>query len=193
MYQTREQYLNAAVAELRPVFEANNFPLPDRIRVTCGFPSSKARSQHRAIGEHWSPAASSDNHHEILISPVMDDPFEVFGILVHELCHAATDGDGHRGRFPHAARSLWLEGKPSSTTIGTTFRVNFAPLIESLGDYPHAALNIRAQTKTQSTRMLKAHCAVCGYTIRLSNKWAFKQDGTSNLPICPNDSFPLIL
>ena len=192
MFETREQYLNAAVAELRPLFDARGFGLPALIRVACGFPSQKARSQHRAIGEHWSPSASDDQHHEILISPVMDDPFEVFGILVHELCHAATDGDGHRGRFPAAARALWLEGKPTSTVIGDRFREYLKEMIESLGDYPHAALNVRANRKTQSTRMLKACCPACGYTVRLSSKWAFK-DGVPNLPLCPNDSISLVV
>lgn len=192
MYTNREEYLKAAVSELRPIFDSVGFPLPALIRVACGFPSSKARSQHRAIGEHWSPVASGDDHHEILISPVMDDPYEVWGVLVHELCHAATDGDGHRGRFPHAARSLWLEGKPTSTTIGTDFRVNLQAVVESLGTYPHAALNVGAQKKTQSTRMLKAVCPACGYTLRLSAKWAYK-DGQVNLPLCPNDSFPFLI
>jgi len=192
MYTNREEYLKAAVAELRPIFSSTGFPLPDLIRVACGFPSSKARSQHRAIGEHWSPSASGDDHHEILISPVMDNPYEVWGVLVHELCHAATDGDGHRGRFPTAARALWLEGKPTATTIGTDFRVNMQAVVESLGDYPHAALNVGLQKKTQSTRMLKAVCPHCGYTLRLSHKWAYK-DGAVNLPLCPNDSTPFLI
>lgn len=193
MYTTREEYLTAALEELRPVFASKGFPLPEKIRVTCGFPSSKARSQHRAIGEHWSPAASNDGHHEILISPVMDDPYEVFGVLVHELAHAATDGDGHRGRFPALVRSMWLEGKPSDTRVGTTFRVQLQGLVESLGNYPHAALNVGNQRKTQSTRMLKACCPACGYTIRLTAKWAYTDTGEVNLPLCPNDSIPLLM
>ena len=95
MHTNREEWLNAAVEELRPIFDSVNNPLPDAIRVTCGFPSSRARANNAFIGEHWSPAASNDNHHEILISPVVDDPLQVFATLVHELAHAATDGDGH--------------------------------------------------------------------------------------------------
>lgn len=193
MFNTREEYLKAALEELRPVFNSRGLPLPEKIRVTCGFPSQKARSQHRAIGEHWSPSASNDGHHEILISPVMDDPYEVFGVLVHELCHAATDGDGHRGRFPTLIRAMWLEGKPSATTVGTNFRVQMQALVESLGDYPHAALNIGNQRKVQTTRMLKACCPACGYTVRLSAKWAYKPSGEVNLPMCPNDSMPLLM
>lgn len=178
----REDWLNLAVVELRPIFESNGFPLPEKIRVTCGFPSSKARSLDRAIGEHWSPTASSDGSHEILISPVIDDATEAFAVLAHELAHAATDGDGHRGRFPECVRKIWLEGKPSSTYAGDTFKVNFASLIDSLGAYPHARLNVAAQRKVQSTRMLKAVCPACGYTIRLSSKWS-----QLGLPYCANN------
>jgi hypothetical protein len=189
-YATREEWLNAAVVELRPLFDSVGYPLPDLIRVTCGFPSSKARSQHKSIGEHWSPANSSDNHHEILISPVIADPIEVFGIWVHELCHAATDGDGHQGRFPTIIRKVWLEGKPTSTYGGEAFKRNFTDMVESLGTYPHASLNVSRVHKTQTTRMLKALCEQevidegdiepCGYTVRLTTKWA-----EVGLPYCP--------
>jgi hypothetical protein len=116
-FTTREDWLAQAIAELRSVFSALNHPLPDNIRVACGFPSSNARSaKNRAVGEHWSARASADQHHEILISPVVDDPVRVLGILVHELAHASTDGDGHKGRFPALVKALSLEGKPTATT-----------------------------------------------------------------------------
>lgn len=185
---TREDWLNNAVGEVRPIFQSKGYPLPTSIRVTCGFPSRHVRSLNRAIGEHWSSSASDDATHEILISPVVDDPFEVFGILIHELAHSATDGEGHKGRFPRCVRALWLEGKPSTTTIGTAFRTNFNDLIDSLGAYPHARLNVQANRKVQGTRMLKACCPQCGYTIRLSNKWA-----DAGLPDCPIDGTQFVL
>jgi hypothetical protein len=111
MYSSREDWLQAAVAELRPVFDSHSFPLPEKIRVTCGFPSSRAKSNHKNIGEHWSPSASQDGTHEILISPVVDDVFDVFGILVHELCHAATDGDGHGKEFGKIATGHAVGGQ----------------------------------------------------------------------------------
>jgi hypothetical protein len=184
-FLTREEWLSAAVAELRPLFIANGYPLPDRIRVSCSFPSQHARSLNRAIGEHWSSAASDDGTHEILISQVIDDPMEVLGVLIHELSHAATDGDGHRGRFVGCVRSFSLEGKPSATTIGAAFHEDFSPLAESLGAYPHGRLNVSAIRKTQSTRMLKAFCPGCGYTIRLSARWAMRGDQV-NVPYCPS-------
>jgi hypothetical protein len=186
--KTREDWLSQAIDELRPVFDANGHPLPQNIRVTCGFPSRHARSLNRAIGEHHSASKSADNTHEILISPVEADPYEVFGILVHELAHSATDGDGHRGRFPKVVKNLLLEGAPSKTKIGQKFRENYKALIDSLGTYPHARLNVAIDRKVQSTRMLKATCPACGYTIRLSKSHADK-----GLPICPLDASTFVL
>ena len=119
---------------------------------------------------------------------MVDDPLQVFATLVHELAHAATDGDGHGARFVRCVRGLWLEGKPTATVAGETFKKNFANLLDSLGDYPHARLNIEAVRKKQSTRMLKAACPSCGYTVRLSQYWA-----NQGLPVCPNDRNTLSL
>jgi hypothetical protein len=179
MNTTREQWLAALIEELRGIFAVHGHPLPERIRPTCGFPSSKARSKAKHIGEHWSPAASDDDTHEVSVSPVVSDPYEVAGILTHELCHAATNGDGHRGRFPDLARKLWLEGIPTHACAGAAFRLHFKDIIESLGEYPHAALNVGRVLTPQSTRMLKASCH-CGYTVRLTKKWA-----DAGLPCCP--------
>jgi ribosomal protein L37E len=186
---TREQWLGKAVEEFRPVFNAHGFPLPQNIRLSCGFPSRHARSLNKQrIGEHWSPKASDDNTHEILISPVEADGWAVLGILVHELCHASTDGDGHQGRFPSCARALSLEGKPTHATGGEAFKAEFTALFESLGVYPHAKLNVDRQYKKQTTRQLKAVCPCCGYVIRLSHVWA-----SVGLPVCPSDSNTFVL
>lgn len=188
-FTTREDYLVQAVSELRSVFDALNHPLPAQIRVACGFPSNNARSaKNRAVGQHWSGKASADGTHEILISPVIADPVRVLGILVHELAHAATDGDGHKGRFPALVRSLGLEGKPTATVEGDKFKQEYAALLTDLGEYPHAELNAGVNRKVQSTRMLKASCPHCGYTVRLSAKWA-----SIALPDCPIDGDSLVL
>jgi hypothetical protein len=81
------------------------------------------------VGEHWSARASADQTHEILISPVIDDPVRVLGILVHELAHASTDGDGHKGRFPALVKALSLEGKPTATVEGERFKAEYQPLL----------------------------------------------------------------
>jgi hypothetical protein len=189
----REQWLNNAVTSVRGIFHANGFPIPDHVRVSCGFPSKRARSLYRNVGEHFSPDASEDATHQIFISPVLDDSVEVLGVLVHELTHAVT-GSSHGTEFKHCARKVWLEGSLTQTKVGAQFRSNFAPILESLGIYPHAKLNVASSYKVQGTRMLKATChedngsltgGECGYTIRLSNKWAINSKGETTTPDCP--------
>jgi hypothetical protein len=186
----REQWLNNAVTSVRGIFHANGFPLPDYIKVSCGFPSKRARSLYRNLGEYFAPSASDDGTHQIFISPVVDDSVEVLGVLLHELSHSATEGDGHGTKFRHCVKKVWLEGKPTQTKVGANFRSNFAPILESLGVYPHAKLNVASNYKPQTTRMLKAVCETCvvldatgsiksQYTIRLSQAWVGK-----GLPTC---------
>lgn len=177
----REDWLSNAVSEIRPVFTALACPLPKKIAVSTGFPSIHARSLNRAIGEHHSASASSNGTHQIFISPVIADEFEVFGVLVHELAHSATDGDGHRGRFPSLVKALGLDGKPTETTVGVRFKTAYKAMVKSLGAYPHATVNVSLLHKPQGTRMLKAICAGvdCGYVFRAS-----KTHTDKGLPTC---------
>jgi hypothetical protein len=193
----REQWLNNAVTSVRGIFHANGYPLPDYIRVSCGFPLTRARSLYRNVGVHFPPSVSDDGTHQIFISPVVDDSVEVLGILMHELSHAVT-GSAHNYSFKQCVRKVWLEGNPTATKVGAEFRSNFAPILESLGVYPHAKLNLENNSKPQGTRMLKAVCNNCvernadgsialtatgaiksQYTIRVTKTWADK-----GLPTC---------
>jgi rubrerythrin len=63
----------------------------------------------------------------------------------------------------------------------------YSAIISSLGAYPHAALSLAEKPK-QATRMLKAACPTCGYTVRLTQKWA-----SLSLPICGTDGESFIL
>jgi hypothetical protein len=170
---------------LRPFFDAVGKPIPANVRVTCGFPSTAKRSG--AIGECWADTASADKTFEVLISPVLDDPLRVFDVLVHELCHSTAGAMNHAGNFQKVAALMHLE--PSfgprgwkATNRGPEFIQTFGSIIDSLGAYPHAALTM-SNRKVQTTRMLKAVCPSCGYTVRLTSKWA-----ALGLPSCPVDS-----
>lgn len=186
----REDWLTAAVNELRPFFDAINKPLPENVRVTCGFPSNAKRSG--AIGECWADTASADKTFEVLISPVLDDPLHVFDVLVHELCHSTAGAMNHGVNFKVTANAMHLV--PSAGPAGwkatgrsDAFEPTFGEIITSLGPYPHAALTMNTK-KVQTTRMLKAVCPSCGYTVRLTSKWA-----DLGLPSCPQDSDTLNL
>jgi len=184
IYSTREDWLTAAVAELRPMFDLWAAPLPKSIRVACGFPSTFKRSH--AIGECWADVASTDKTFEILISPTIDDPGRVFDILIHELVHSLPGCMNHGVNFQKHATAMHLRAvgtgrQPWKSTVQASgFEVAYKAIINSLGEYPHAALNATAQRKVQGTRMLKASCPECGYTVRLTQKWA-----AVGMPHCP--------
>lgn len=183
-YATREEWLTAAIEELRPVFDAVGKPVPQRIRPACGFPLGSKRS--KAIGQCWADTASADKSIEILISPVLDNPVAVFEVLVHELCHATAGAMNHGVNFQRTAASMGLvdcgSGKESwkATKGDASFLPAYQAIIYGLGAYPHAALSFADAKKTQGTRMLKACCPSCGYTVRLTQKWA-----DQGLPTCP--------
>lgn len=181
---TREDWLNQAAALLRPHFAGAGFPLPERIRMTCGFPSKSALSKrNQRVGECWTAESSGDKHHEIFISPVLDEPVEVLETLTHELSHAAVGvKHKHRGPFVKCVRALHLEGKPASTEAGEAFKQQIAKsILQKIGKYPHARLVASANPKKQTTRLIKCVCEQCDYTARTTRKWL----DTAGAPICP--------
>ena len=185
MTTNREDWLSAAVSELRPFFDAVGKPIPANVRVACGFPLSARRTG--ALGECWADTASADKTFEILINPKLAQPLDVFAVLVHELCHSTAGAMNHGINFQKVAHAMLLI--PSTCPKGwkatgpsLLFEQTFGSIISSLGAYPHAALTM-SDRKVQTTRMLKAVCPSCGYTVRLTSKWA-----ALGLPSCPVDS-----
>ena len=185
----REDWLSAAVSELRPFFDAVGKPLPANVRVACGFPLGANRTG--ALGQCWADTASADKTFEILINPKLDSPASVFEVLVHELCHATAGAMNHGVNFERVASAMHLVSSPldgwKATGPSASFTPTYGSIIDSLGPYPHAALTMNSK-KVQTTRMLKAVCPSCGYTVRLTQKWA-----DLGLPSCPVDSDTLNL
>jgi hypothetical protein len=67
-FEYRDAWLDAAAEHFKPDFEAYGYPLPERLRVTCGWPSKGALAlKARRIGECWEPKASADRTVEIFI------------------------------------------------------------------------------------------------------------------------------
>ena len=183
-FSTREEWLTAGVEELRPLFDEAKRPIANKVRIACGFPLDAKRS--KAIGQCWSQSNSGDSTVEILISPELADPVKVFEVLVHELCHATPNGMNHGKPFQSIAKQMLLEPhngtvrEPWKSTKGTAeFLPAYQAIIDSLGAYPHAPLHYQTK-KTQTTRMIKATCPTCGYTVRLTAKWA-----AQGMPTCP--------
>ena len=163
------------------------------------------------IGECWVAEASSRGYVEVFISPVLDQVAGIQGVLVtlrHELVHAAGRR-GHGKAFKALAVELGLTG-PMTATVASPELMDFInwTLLPQLGQYPHGAITGSGEIlvpptepgdkpvilrhddrpKKQSTRLLKAECPECGYTIRLTKRWA-----ALGLPSCPTDGSALAL
>jgi hypothetical protein len=182
----REEWLGCVMDELRPVFKKVCFPLPKNIRVTCGFPSTHARTAlKRAIGESWSSNASGDGTYEVLVSPVEGESVAAAAILAHELSHVAAGHKyGHRGPFVTCIRAVGLVDKPTATHAGPMFKQFMDGVVSLYGSYPHASLNVVPLRKVQGTRLLRCRCPDCGYTVRVTMKWL----DIAGPPLCPNFS-----
>lgn len=181
----RETWLNAAADRLNALVFSDQ-PLTD-YRITCGFPSARGLSgKNRTIGQCWDTSCSGDSTTEIIISMTQDNPIDVIAILAHEMVHGIVGiPAGHGPAFRKLATAIGLEGKMTATVPGEQFSVMAAGIVREIGEYPHAKLDA-AQRKKQSTRMIKAECAECGYTVRLSRKWA-----DLAAPICPIDNIDM--
>lgn len=184
---TREEWLEAFTHEVQGRFVQMGHPLPP-VRLTCGWPLSGGRpgAKRQTIGQCFAPSVSSAGRTEIFISPVLDDSMKVAEVTLHELAHAAVGVQhGHRKPFIRAIRLLDLGGKPTATVPTPEMELWVMPIIDKIGEYPHAAMNL-SQVKKQTTRMIKVECAECAYDddpyiVRMSQK----QIDAKGCPICP--------
>jgi hypothetical protein len=189
MIQTREQWLIAAVEAVKPLFAEIDVVLPP-VHVSCGWPSSRATAtKNQTIGECWKTHTSDDKVSQIFISPVLADPKDVLGVLIHELIHAWDNGaSGHKGNrkqgtgFAGKAHAIGLVGKMTATTVGEELGLKLLPIYYELGSYPHAAIHPGGNVKKQSTRMLKLEAPDCGYIVRTTAKWL----DSEGFPKCPH-------
>lgn len=172
-FTTREEWLTFVSDQLRPTFKKVSAPIPAKVRFSLGFTSAGYRS--KAIGECHSPIGSGDGNVEIFIKSDQDDAVKVAGILAHELVHAAVGvKEGHKGKFRSTCKALGFEGPMRSTLPGTDMQRDVMdPILKRAGKLPHKKLTTYTTgKKKQTTRLLKAECAECGYVVRLSAKWA---------------------
>jgi len=188
--KNRETYLNQAITQFRPLFKRVNAPIPapEKLRVTCGFPSKSAgRSSKQRIGECWSSNASADGTTELIVSMVLDDDIRVLDVLCHELIHAAVGNEcGHRGEFKRVAVALGMEGIMTATIAGAELRTKLEAISKKLGAYSHAAIDF-SNRKKQTTRMIKVTCKEtdgCGMIFRTSATWIAFTGGELSCPSC---------
>jgi len=171
--QTREQWLDAAVAAIR----ARIPEIGSRIRCAPGFPRTFTRSG--TVAEVIPDTDSQDGHFEVLIAPTLADPEGVFVALLGQVLHTLPGALTVASRAYRDALTNWglaIEGQDVSPTAD--FIEHWQGDIDGLGPYPHAAVTV-ATRKVQSTRMLKLTCPQCGYIVRTTGKWL-----AQGLPTC---------
>lgn len=211
---TRETWLAEAVEHLALLYaettedgEPVNVP---PVVVSVGFALTGGR---KTAGTCWVTEAASDGVNQIYISPVYgaDDAADVLATLTHELAHAVDDGQSkHGGRFRKLAEGVGLVGpKWTATAASEELLAKFEPILDKLGPYPGAALDIGlATTKPQRNKQEKAECKqiitgedavdfeplagrageTCGYQVRTTKKWY-----SAAIPSCPLHDMPLEL
>lgn len=180
----RQSWFECVVDALRVErFAPAGYTIPPNIRVSVGFP--KGSDQCKIVGQCWSPTASSDEHAELFISPILLDPVDIISTLGHEAGHATVGtGCGHRGPFKKCMLAIGLLPPMRSTPPSEDFKAWIADLISRIGPYPAGNLTV---TKKQGTRLLKCQCAACGYLARVTQKWIVE----SGSPLCPTDKTPM--
>lgn len=179
----RQQWLESVVEALRRRFAEVGYAIPQKVRVTIGWPKRAATCGR--IGECWSAEASSDGHAECFISPELTRGLYIVEVLAHELVHATMGaGVGHGPPFRRLALAIGLCGPMRSTTSGPEMMRWINALIARIGDYPAGFI---IDTPVQGTRMQKVVCTRCGYLVRVTRKWI----DIAGPPICPTDQVPL--
>jgi hypothetical protein len=187
----REEWLLELARKITPRIEEVSGQTMPPFRISVGFPTRGALSlKRRVIGQCWPGLMSKDKHHEIFISPLIADELEVAATVAHELVHANVGtAAGHRKPFTRVAYGIGLAGKPTATVAGDGFKDFVMPVLKKIGGFGHAGLtpSTDSRFKPQTTRLLKAACLKCQYTVRVTAKWV----NEAGAPICPTHVKPM--
>lgn len=191
MTLSREDWLLALLGRIRPLAAKAGHPLPERLRVTCGWPSKGGIGRKvRRLGECWHPDASADHSVEVFVSPTESEGRKVAAILGHELAHAAAGhAAGHGKEWKRVARAFGVTPKARGCdgTLGDDLLAAYSETVATAGPYPHAAITPKGKAsdgpKKQASRWFPVRCHVCGYQARTTRKWL----DAVGPPVCPKD------
>ena len=181
--RTREEWLEAAIKKLIPIFKKAGYIIPKKVKVSCGWPGGKLG---KVLGECWSPNCSRSKSHEIFIAPTLErvhGPDGIIAVLVHELIHATVGIEcGHKAVFKRAMRQIGLEGKAKATHANKELCTQIKIITDKLGPYPHRSIVPGSRvTKVQTTRYIKVGCPKCEYICRVTRVHL----DNAGAPYCP--------
>ncbi len=165
-FDTREEWLVAAIDKLRPMFEALEYQ-PGEVYVSVGFPSGRS-AKANTVGQCWTPQREGRRHH-IFITPAFGpaDTTLILACLLHELNHASVGNEcGHKGAFIEVAKALGFVPKWTVCNVDEHTAAALAEIAAELGPYPHEKLE-KATHKKQTTRLRLFECG-CRIKVRLA-------------------------
>jgi len=174
-HDDREAYCLALWDELAVFTAIAGFDCPERdtVRIGIGFTSGGNRRQvgnkGKLLSEVWAPEKSADGKYEVIISPVIGTPEQVAANL--QAAQVGLACAGKNSSYRQALEQLGFKRLPSGDMEASAeYFARIKASLDSCGEYPHGALDADS-IKKQGTRLLKACCAKCGYTVRLTQKW----------------------
>lgn len=154
-------------------FAEAGFECPENISLTCGWPSKMGLGRKKMrIGECWDSKAATDGKFHIFISPVLDKPVQVVGVLIHEIVHAVVGlKAGHKKPFARCAAAVGLVKPWTATTETPELKAKIRGWVDLVGPYPHGALKPKVLAKEgEKGRLLLMECD-CGLKIRTTRTW----------------------
>lgn len=200
-YQTREDWLQAAIAYLRPRYDtmprkakkgeqAETYTLPPKDKLHAIISWAKGGGK-KVIGQCFPVTWTQDGSTYVLVVPTIEDPVQVLAILVHELIHAL--GIMNHGKdFKYVATKLGLEGKMKSTVPGEAMTAELKKLAAELGPLPHIALvpppKPTKDTEGRKVRMKLRSPVNEEFVVEMTPK-RFAEFGA---PTCPESGEPMI-
>jgi len=166
----------------------------NEIQLSCSLLTSGMTKGPAAAHVHLKPHTGNKKH-EIRMGVEMGgstkhDSIYAAGVIMHEVLHTMTVGDGHRGMFPIIGKAVGLTGKPTAMNVNKDTplydRLN-AEVVSVLGKYPHRAVELKGRYAKRGqrgigSRSIKAQCPECECIIRLTRVWLERCDFQ---PICP--------
>lgn len=175
----REHWLTLCAKGAELFFQGYKIP---KYKITCSWPSQNALGvRRRRVGECHNPQLSVGGIYEIFISPLLSDPMEVAGTVVHELAHAIAGTEaGHGPDYAKVCRAIGLtKGKPTCAMPGPVLESRIKKVIAPLGEYPHPGMKL-PEKERKPKKSLTLECASCGCKISMTLKWFLE----SGAPTC---------
>lgn len=183
MKLNREDWLNLVSKTLvLPLLKMKGGKVDYTYRVSVGWPKgSRGGKGGESIGQCWATSVSADKVHEIFVSPRLDAP-QAIAVLIHEHIHASVGLKcKHKGKFKELALAVGFVGKMTETPCGEELEAKIIDWLKDLPKYPHGVMSIDKKEKKPGSRLLKAACEECGYTVRLAQSWLNVAS-----PVCPD-------